>query len=385
MRASVLGHERALSGHMYLGEDGRVAYLADGEQVVGRGVGHWVRSSGVTGIDLQVYQYGAAEVNVPERPHRFKAVWAEGSGPIRGEWYFCPEDGSPPRLVGNIEADRTSGSLEQLVPKTPFGSLPAAPRKAVFSALEAKSARRSKNEQAVASILQQYKVGNLASMYYIPEWIDEEQEGEFIRMADSDVSQWDRMGSRSSQEWGAGDRCGCGRGLRREPLPPQLQKVADAVHTLGAFDASLFPMNSVRINAYTPGQGIYPHCDGPVYYPKVGILSMGSPCLFHFYPKVGNEDTMKWNASQHVPAGHREGDVPVTSVLVEPRSLLLFGQDTFWHHRHAIDATSSEKVTSQVCNLKSLEGRYEVGDVVNRTRRVSLTLRHLLPRCACQG
>ncbi|CAE6919559.1 alkbh6 [Symbiodinium sp. CCMP2456] len=76
------------------------------------------------------------------------------------------------------------------------------------------------------------------------------------------------MRTRSSQEWGAGDRCTCGRGLMRMPLPESQQKLADALHQLGVFDAALYPMNSIRINGYRPGQGIHPHCDGPVYYPK---------------------------------------------------------------------------------------------------------------------
>ena len=33
-------------------------------------------------------------------------------------------------------------------------------------------------------------------------------------------------------------------------------------------------MNSVRINGYRPGQGIFPHCDGPVYYPKDALARL---------------------------------------------------------------------------------------------------------------
>ena len=66
--------------------------------------------------------------------------------------------------------------------------------------------------------------------------------------ADVELNGWEQMKTRSSQEWGAGDRCGCGRGLRREKLPPTQQRLADALHYLGVFDGAMYPMNSVRLN-----------------------------------------------------------------------------------------------------------------------------------------
>merc|ERR1719277_1972228 len=187
------------------------------------------------------------------------------------------------------------------------------------------------------------------------------------------------MKSRSSQEWGAGDRCTCGRGLMRVPLPGPQQRLADALHHLGVFDGALYPMNSVRINGYRPGQGIHPHCDGPVYYPKVAILSLGAPCIFSFYPRSGNEDTMAWDQLRNVPGGFVDGSRPLLSVLLEPRSLLVFGRDAFWHHRHGIADCSVEELTPAVHNLPA--GKYRVGGKIERHRRVSLTMRHLLPRC----
>merc|ERR1712227_1135263 len=132
---------------------------------------------------------------------------------------------------------------------------------------------------------------------------------------------WENMRTRSTQEWGAGDRCVCGRGLARAPLPAWQAEIAEALHGLKVFDSALFPMNSVRINGYVPGQGIHPHCDGPVYYPKVAILSLGAPCVFSFYPRTGNEDTMAWDQVKNVPGGFAAGSRPLLSLLLEPRSL----------------------------------------------------------------
>jgi alkylated DNA repair protein alkB family protein 6 len=234
------------------------------------------------------------------------------------------------------------------------------------------------------SRLEQHRIGELPQVYYVPNWIEKDQEAEFMAIADGDMSSWEDMRTRSSQEWGAGDRCGCGRGLMRMPLPTSQQRLADALHQLGAFDGALYPMNSVRINGYRPGQGIHPHCDGPVYYPAVGILSLGSPCIFSFYPRTGTEDCMTWDPDHDVPGGHLRGLEPAMSLVLEPRSLLVFTHDAFWHHRHGIEGCTTEEVTSKIDNLNALEN-FKEGDVIRRGRRVSLTMRHLLPRCACQG
>merc|ERR1712151_614819 len=165
----------------------------------------------------------------------------------------------------------------------------------------------------VGERLEPFEIGDIPSVYYIPDWVDAAQEASFIHHADVELNGWESMRTRSTQEWGAGDRCSCGRGLMRTPLPPRQQKLADALHDLGIFDGALYPMNSVRINGYMPGQGIHPHCDGPVYYPKVAILSLGSPCIFSLYPRSGTEDCMKWDPENDVPGGH-VGDIPQMSI-----------------------------------------------------------------------
>lgn len=398
LRVSLMGCDGALSGHLFLDEQGRAAYIADGEQIVGRGVGHWTQVGNAAALEMDVYQYAAAAVDVPERPHRFRGVWelAPGGGRPRalsGDWYFCPEGSEPPRLVGSFDAvGSTNGQIPPALAGTSSSGAGPAPRvtraasDAVIAELDGKPELRSVSPAAsFGSRTEPYRVGSVPNVYYVPDWIEAEQEKEFMAIADSDMRQWDDMRTRSSQEWGAGDRCVCGRGLTREPLPASQQPLAQALHHLGAFDGALYPMNSVRINGYHPGQGIHPHCDGPVYYPMVAILSLGSPCIFSFYPQSGSEDTMKWDQENNVPGGHQDGSVPICSVLLEPRSLLIFSHAAFWNHRHGISAVKADQVTPLVCNLAQCSGSYRAGDSVQRQRRVSLTMRHLLPRCACQG
>eukprot|EP00929_Paragymnodinium_shiwhaense_P000711 TRINITY_DN100949_c0_g1_i1.p1 TRINITY_DN100949_c0_g1~~TRINITY_DN100949_c0_g1_i1.p1 ORF type:complete len:571 (-),score=99.35 TRINITY_DN100949_c0_g1_i1:69-1739(-) len=395
-RASVLGNLGALSGHVYLDPSGKAAYVSDGVQIVGRGTGRWVTSGNAAAVELDIYQYGAAATNIPEHPHRFIGLWqlsGDGTTPMQGDWYMVP-DGEAPRLVGTFDVAATTVELLPAVLRSTQsavpGGTPSSPmcpdhlRDALLAALHA-----AEPLPPLASTwmerLEPYRVGRIPTVHYIPDWIDATQERELMHHADVELNGWEQMKTRSSQEWGAGDKCVCGRGLRREKLPPTQQRIADALHYLGVFDGAMYPMNSVRLNAYVPGQGIEPHCDGPVYYPRVGILSLASPCVLSFYPRSGTEDCMKWDADNDVPGGHQKGDTPLESVFLEPRSLLLFGKDAFWHHRHGIDAVASEELSQKVCNYHLIDSKFKQGDVVQRGRRVSLTMRHLLPRCACQG
>eukprot|EP00435_Cladocopium_sp_Y103_P043398 s1188_g12.t1 len=284
-RASVLGCEGALSGHVYLDPNGRAAYLADGVQIVGRGVGHWATNGEMVALELDVYQYAAAAALIPETPHRFRGVFelsGVARGPQQGDWFACPE-GEAPRLVGGLDVAKDTMELLPLAMQSSASSGPAPrvdadQRNAAMAALDAQHDLRATPPGAPKwqELLAPYKVGNISEIYYIPNWISKDEEAEFFQIADGDMRAWEDMRTRSSQEWGAGDRCTCGRGLMRMPLPASQQKLADALHQLGIFDSALYPMNSVRINGYRPGQGIFPHCDGPVYYPKA------LPALFEF-------------------------------------------------------------------------------------------------------
>lgn len=392
-RASVLGNDSALSGYIYLDPNGRAAYIADGVQIVGRGVGHWVKDSygQAAAVELDIFQYAAASAVIPEKPHRFLGVWSLNGreGSMEGDWYFRPVPSEEPQLVGGFEAASSTMDLLQVAlsssrPSSDAPKVPASCLDSLMALLENQATTKGPSAGEQDPRLRPYTRGDIKDVQYIPDWISRDEEKEFMRLIDSDPYSWERMGTRSSQEWGAGDRCSCGRGLLRTPLPLWQQRLADALHHLGVFDGALYPMNSVRINGYDSGQGIFPHCDGPVYYPKVAILSMGAPCILSFWPRSGTEDCMQWDKDHDVPAGHRQGDQALESYLLEPRSLLLFGQDAFWHHRHGIEAVTADKVTDRVVNLDSVTS-YQRGDEIPRVRRVSLTMRHLLPRCACQG
>ena len=113
-----------------------------------------------------------------------------------------------------------------------------------------------------------------------------------------------------------------------------------------------------------------------------------SSCVFDFYPRSGVDDdrpNLKWDKDKDVPASAAmpPGTKPVLSLLLEPGSLLVFSGDAFIRHRHGIEATEEDEIGTQVNNRKKMG--LSVGDRLKRGRRTSLTIRHLLPRCACSA
>eukprot|EP01062_Namystynia_karyoxenos_P036526 TRINITY_DN26604_c0_g1_i1.p1 TRINITY_DN26604_c0_g1~~TRINITY_DN26604_c0_g1_i1.p1 ORF type:complete len:577 (+),score=149.10 TRINITY_DN26604_c0_g1_i1:85-1731(+) len=234
----------------------------------------------------------------------------------------------------------------------------------------------------------QHEVGGavLRSVRYVPDWVSEEEERELLREAYAAPEHlWGQMSAyRRTQEFGEiGKVCGCGRSMLLGPLPAHLQRVADELHAQGVFNPLLFPINSIRANRYDgPGTGIFPHADGPIYFPRVALVSLGSPVVFSFWPTQGNEGSIEWDETHAVPEGGDPSRQPLVSVALMPRSLLLFEGDAFNLHRHGVPYLAEDVVGDLVCNAEQAGLRR--GDVLRRGRRIGLTLRHLLPRCGCQ-
>jgi len=94
--------------------------------------------------------------------------------------------------------------------------------------------------------------------------------------------------------------------------------------------------NHVFINHYMPGEGIMPHTDGPAYEPWAVILSLGSAVTFDF-----------WRDHAHSASGKPAA----LSVLVPPRSLLVFTGDAYAAHLHGIaDRHADDLVDGVVAN-----------------------------------
>ena len=100
------------------------------------------------------------------------------------------------------------------------------------------------------------------------------------------------------------------------PLKPTLQQ-------------ELPEFNHLLINVYPPGVGIMPHFDGPLYQPKVVVLSLGGPAIISFTDSYQN----KHKASR---------------LLLEDQSLHIFEQDAYEKYLHGIEDFTVDSVFIQV-------------------------------------
>eukprot|EP01065_Artemidia_motanka_P020268 TRINITY_DN24291_c0_g1_i1.p1 TRINITY_DN24291_c0_g1~~TRINITY_DN24291_c0_g1_i1.p1 ORF type:complete len:522 (+),score=116.76 TRINITY_DN24291_c0_g1_i1:145-1566(+) len=436
LRGSMLGEPNVLRGTLRLcgsdAQSGESYFVADGTTYVGRAVGQWQSSPrGGLEVTMKLFQYNAmSREPAPTELQRLRlrSTVADNRGVIEylpqggdsvsegvevGSWQVddavppAPRDRLPPLQVKLppqsaqplVKALKTAATAATLP-----GALGGAMRKVGVSksrvaSLAAKYGmngvhRVSHNPIAATAARKRPKpgpehvigAGVLSKVQYVPEWLSTEEEAELLREAYScPEHKWAQITPyRRTQEFGeVGRVCGCNRSMLLGPLPDHLQRVADELHVQEIFDPLLFPLNSIRANRYDgPGTGIYPHADGPIYFPRVALLSLGSPVVFSFWPTQGDEDSIEWDESHAVPVGGNPSKRPLMSVALMPRSLLLFEGDAFNLHRHGVVYAAEDVVDELVLNA-DVAG-LKRGDRIVRKKRVGLTLRHLLPRCCCQ-
>ncbi|XP_010630181.1 alpha-ketoglutarate-dependent dioxygenase alkB homolog 6 isoform X4 [Fukomys damarensis] len=137
-----------------------------------------------------------------------------------------------------------------------------------------------------------------AVIYYIPDFISKEEEEYLLRQVfNAPKPKWTQLSGRKLQNWGGLPHP---RGMVLERLPPWLQRYVDKVSDLSLFGG--LPANHVLVNQYLPGEGIMPHEDGPLYYPTVGTISLGSHTMLDLYkPRQPEDDDATEQKLQHHP------------------------------------------------------------------------------------
>ena len=143
-------------------------------------------------------------------------------------------------------------------------------------------------------------------------------------------------------------------------LPKWLKSLAGQ---LECFDTTK-PVNHVLINKYDESGGIAHHTDGAAYLDQVAILSLGGPVLLSFKERLKTEEI-----------GERQA-ATVHSVVMQPRSLLVFSGSVYSELLHGVEASSIDVIDHTTINKSSEEEGMRMGDVVHRKPRVSLTMRH---------
>jgi alkylated DNA repair dioxygenase AlkB len=180
---------------------------------------------------------------------------------------------------------------------------------------------------------------SIPGLSYYPGYIDTGEESELLRHIEEQP--WITELKRRVQHYGyryyykAGNTTGTPLG----PMPDWLESYCVRLHKLGVFPDK---PNQAIVNEYKPGQGIAPHIDRVRFDNTVASLSLGSPCVMDFI---------------HSETGEK------LSLLLEPRSLLVLTGNARYMWKHSIAPRKSD--------------HYQ-GQIIQRTRRVSLTFRKLL-------
>ncbi|CAN8000644.1 unnamed protein product [Ixodes hexagonus] len=152
-----------------------------------------------------------------------------------------------------------------------------------------------------------------------------------------------------------------------EPLPPWLVDISSKVADLDMFGGR--KPNHVLVNEYKPGEGILPHTDGPLYYPVVTNITLNSHTVIDFYrprkvSKGGQQSDDDKDCEKHIPVG---------SLLLQPRSLLVTQGAMYTDHLHGIEARTKDAIDDGIVNISACG--VEQGAMLERGTRVSLTIR----------
>lgn len=198
-----------------------------------------------------------------------------------------------------------------------------------------------------------YKLSCPSTVYYIPHYLSSDTSQHLLTSVYSAPRpKWKVLNNRRLQNWGGLPHP---KGMIKESLPPWLNK-----HCTGLHDEGLFvdhKINHVLINEYTPGQGIDPHVDGPLFTPLIATLNLGSSCLIDFYTRKD------------------EALVDEFSLFLEPGSLLVQFGDVYERYLHGISELCEDTVHEKVANIELCDAKQ--GDIVQRGTRVSLTIRNV--------
>ncbi|KAJ1461663.1 hypothetical protein M885DRAFT_457014 [Pelagophyceae sp. CCMP2097] len=217
------------------------------------------------------------------------------------------------------------------------------------------------------SALRVVGAGVLASLLYAPDFITVEEEKALERAATSRGA-WASCHGRRVRKIG-GDAGSPGFDPAAHPIrPPWARQLCDAVCDAARLGAR---PNHVLVNEYPSDGGyILPHSDGPAYAPATATLSCGADCVVVFSRRLSTAQIGV------------EPDVPTCSVVLRRRSLLVFRDDAYVTHTHAIQRGAESTIGSAAdgpCINCEFAGVCKGDAVVRDTRRVSFTVRHALP------
>ncbi|XP_046847687.1 alpha-ketoglutarate-dependent dioxygenase alkB homolog 6-like isoform X2 [Xenia sp. Carnegie-2017] len=161
-------------------------------------------------------------------------------------------------------------------------------------------------------------------------------------------------------------------GMIPETLPKWLSTYTDKLGSLGIFGNHR--PNHVLVNEYTPGQGIMPHVDGPLFYPVVATINLKSHCVLDFYHPVDTDAPVASSRESEQEYAKSSAKRHVMSLLVQRRSAYVFEQDMYTKYLHGISERKVDTLDNKVLNLDSCSN-VSIDSALKRETRVSLTVR----------
>ncbi|KIM82017.1 hypothetical protein PILCRDRAFT_820910 [Piloderma croceum F 1598] len=188
--------------------------------------------------------------------------------------------------------------------------------------------------------LAKHRIQGPQDSFYIPDFVTQAEEEYLVRkITESPRHKWKYLANRRLQLLGG--EITSKNTLFPQEMPPFIKaypNIIERLQSTGAFRSSPHGLpNHVILNEYLPGQGIMPHEDGPSYHPVVATISLGSHAVFHYY-NYKSEDALATSESsnQSSEAGRVVNPVPILSVLLEPRSVIITTSSLYTSHLHGI-------------------------------------------------
>lgn len=191
------------------------------------------------------------------------------------------------------------------------------------------------------------------TIYYIPNFITQEEEDHILKHVYSvPKPKWTCLSNRRLQDYGGVPH---DKGMIPEKIPTWLQQYVDKITHLNVFDGK--KPNHVLVNEYSPGQGIMPHTDGPLFFPTVTTISCGSHTVLEF--SENNEKRDK-----------------ICDLLLERCSLVIVKDDMYTTYLHSIKELDVD-IVGGCANLENCMMKYSLNEQLKRETRVSLTIRNV--------
>mmetsp|Transcript_1448 Transcript_1448/g.2498 ORF Transcript_1448/g.2498 Transcript_1448/m.2498 type:complete len:313 (-) Transcript_1448:8-946(-) len=258
----------------------------------------------------------------------------------------------------------------------PASKLPTSERQAADGPVE----RPLPLPAALAPVGEQHRIGNVPSVWLVEEWLPMEVEAQLLENLRARSGDFIQLRGKRTARFG-GDP---GPPFNPEPLPGWLVQICSALEGAVGYECNdARGPNHVLVNRYQPGEGIMPHTDGPAYDPRAAILALGSATVFDFW-------------RDHAHAAGNEGPSAL-SLLLPPRSLLVFADEAYGAHLHGIAARRYDELDEDVVNWtadsrqrwdpnsveapdwvrRQIEGSSTRSCGLRREERYSLTCRHV--------